>query len=164
MDAYLDIETTGLSPYGDQITVVGIYRDCRDSVRMRQLVGHEITRDSVEEALQGVTTLHTYNGVQFDMRFLEAQLGVTLPASARHRDLMHDCWKRHLYGGLKAVERALGIPRSVEGVTGREAVSLWWRYVENGDVDALERLLAYNREDVENLLKLRQLLDADSCP
>lgn len=159
MDAYLDIETTGLNPWADSITIVGICRDAPDGTRMLQLVGHDITLDSVESALEGVTTLHTYNGAQFDMRFLEAQLNLKLPATIVHRDLMYDCWRRNLYGGLKSVERQLGIARNIQGVSGREAVTLWWRYVENGDLDALERLLAYNREDVENLLTLRRLLD-----
>lgn len=163
MEAYLDIETTGLSPSMDSITVVGIYRDCHEGAVMQQLVGHEINRDSVSAALAGVTTLHTYNGVQFDMRFIEIQLQFRLPAQVVHRDLMYDCWKRNLYGGLKSVERQLGIPRSVQGVSGREAVVLWWRWVDSGDLEALERLLAYNREDVENLVKLRALLDGHGC-
>ena len=161
MDGYLDIETTGLNPYTDRITVVGIYRDCTDGIRMRQLVGMDITRESVAEVLQGVTVLHTYNGIKFDLRFLEAQLGITLPATMTHRDLMHDCWKRNLYGGLKAVESRLGIQRTTEGVTGREAVALWWRYIDAADIEALELLLAYNREDVENLLKLKERFDAE---
>jgi len=43
---------------------------------------------------------------------------------------MHHCWRNNLYGGLKAVERTLGIPRKLKEVDGYEAVKLWWRYVK----------------------------------
>jgi len=158
MDAYLDIETTGLSPSMDAITVVGICRDTPEGPELRQLVGSDICRDSVAAALSGVTTLYTYNGIRFDAVFLESQLDYALPSSIIHRDLMHDCWKRQLYGGLKTVEKHLGIAREVQGVSGRQAVELWWRYVRRGDDAALETLLAYNREDVLNLKTLRERL------
>jgi uncharacterized protein YprB with RNaseH-like and TPR domain len=45
-------------------------------------------------------------------------------------------------------------------VNGYMAVQLWWAFHDNGDLDALERLLAYNREDVYNLKVLRQKIDS----
>jgi uncharacterized protein len=158
MDAYLDIETTGLSPWADSITVVGIYRGNGESFSLSQLVGPDITREAVERLLDGVRTLYTYNGLRFDAVFLEAQLQLKLPPSLRHRDLMYCCWDQGLYGGLKAVERRLGIERQLLGVSGRMAVELWWRYARRGDSDALHTLLCYNREDVENLKVLRERL------
>ena len=71
---------------------------------------------------------------------------------------MHDCHEQGLYGGLKAVERKLGIPRNVMGVDGSEAVRLWWRYRDSFDLEALDRLLKYNREDVINLKTLKEKL------
>jgi uncharacterized protein YprB with RNaseH-like and TPR domain len=62
-------------------------------------------------------------------------------------------------GGLKAVERHLCISRDDEGVNGYLAVQLWYAFRDNGDLDALERLLAYNREDVYNLKVLRQKIE-----
>ncbi|MGB2854113.1 MAG: ribonuclease H-like domain-containing protein [Dehalococcoidia bacterium] len=48
-DAYLDIETTGLSRFYNEITVIGIYLvDGRDS-RLVQFVGDAITRDNLFE-------------------------------------------------------------------------------------------------------------------
>jgi len=161
MDAYLDIETTGLSPCNDAITVVGIYREYSDGFRLRQLIGSEITRDAVASILNGVTTLYTYNGIRFDAVFLESQLQFEWSPSLVHRDLMYACWNRHLYGGLKVVEQRLGIPRQIQGVSGREAVELWWRFVRRGDTAALHTLLAYNQEDVLNLKVLRERLGVD---
>ena len=68
---------------------------------------------------------------------------------------MYDCWRNNLYGGFKAVERQLGIPRLLRDVGGLDAIRLWWRYQNDGDRDALRMLLAYNREDVANLKVLR---------
>jgi uncharacterized protein YprB with RNaseH-like and TPR domain len=64
---------------------------------------------------------------------------------------MHDCWKNDLYGGLKRVEQILGIHRDTEGVDGLQAMRLWERHNRNGDAEALQTLLRYNREDIENL-------------
>jgi uncharacterized protein YprB with RNaseH-like and TPR domain len=161
MEAYLDIETTGLSPCMDAITVVGIYRRYPEGFQMAQLVGPDITREAVETLLDGVETLYTYNGIRFDAVFLESRLQVTFPCSLTHKDLMHDCWRHGLYGGLKSVERQLGIDRTLSGVSGREAVYLWWRYVRSGDTSALQTLLRYNQEDVLNLKVLRERLAVD---
>ena len=42
-EAYLDIETTGLSPEFNEITVIGIYLCNDDKTRFIQLVGHDVT-------------------------------------------------------------------------------------------------------------------------
>jgi uncharacterized protein YprB with RNaseH-like and TPR domain len=39
----------------------------------------------------------------------------------------------------------------VEGLSGWDAVQLWRAWRRRGDADALDLLLAYNREDIENL-------------
>jgi len=68
------------------------------------------------------------------------------------------CWRNDLKGGLKVVERKLGIERQLKGVDGYVAVQLWWDYVNNGNLDSLQTLLAYNAEDVVNLRVLRKKL------
>lgn len=158
IEAYLDIETTGLSPVDCALTVVGIYLCDGGDSRVVQLVGKDITAESLKESLGGVGIIHTYNGSRFDLPFLQCRLGVDLSRLYPHRDLMYDCWSRKLYGGLKAVERKLGIMRRLKDVNGYEAVRLWWRYVESFDLKALNRLLEYNREDVVNLRVLRERL------
>ena len=157
-EAYLDIETTGLSPRHCQITVVGVHL-CRGSNnRFVQLVGDDISAESLLEVLQGVGVIYTYNGSRFDLPFIQSRLGVDLTESFEHCDLMYDCWRNNLRGGFKAVERQLGIPRRLREVNGREAVRLWWRYVNDYDRRALNVLLEYNREDVINLKALREKL------
>ena len=159
-DAYLDIETTGLSADFHDITVVGICLVEGSDTRFVQLVGEDITEEGLLEVLDGVSTIFTYNGKRFDLPFIRGRLGLDLEAEFSHCDLMYDCWRHNLYGGFKAVEQQLGIPRQLTGVGGFEAVMLWWRYVNEGDQSALNLLLEYNREDVINLVALRQRLAA----
>ena len=158
LEAYLDIETTGLSSFSSDITVVGIYL-CRGyEIDFIQLIGGDITRHSLLEALEGVDIIYTYNGHRFDLPFIRSKLGINLEEMFPHRDLMFDCWRCNLRGGFKAVERQLGIPRQLVEVDGRAAVRLWWRYVESFDLEALDTLLAYNKEDVINLKELKERL------
>ena len=157
-EAYLDIETTGLSPRHCQITVVGVHLCRGNNNRFVQLVGEDISAESLLEVLQGVEVLYTYNGSRFDLPFIRSRLGVNLAEIFEHCDLMYDCWRNNLRGGFKAVERQLGIPRRLREVNGHEAVQLWWRYVNDYDRRALAVLLEYNREDVINLKALREKL------
>ncbi len=156
IEAYLDIETTGLSPEYSKITVIGIHLVEDGAERFVQLVGDDITSESLLKALEGVKTVHTYNGSRFDLPFIQVHLGVDLTKDYAHCDLMYDCWQNKLYGGLKRVEQTLGIPRKLAEINGLEAVRLWWRYVNDYDEDALKTLCEYNREDVVNLKALKE--------
>jgi len=158
IEAYLDIETTGLSPWYDEITVVGIHICNGVFTSFIQLVGDDITAENIMDALEGVDIIHTYNGSRFDLPFINVKKGIDLSKLFRHCDLMHHCWQRKLYGGFKAVERKLGIERKLTDLTGLDAVRLWWRYVNDYDEQALAVLLEYNREDVVNLKALKDRL------
>ncbi len=158
-DAYLDIETTGLSWQSTELTVIGIYVPGSRKKRVVQLVGADASAGNLLEALGGVASIYTYNGRRFDLPFIKGSIGVDLAGLYEHYDLMYDCWECNLYGGFKSVERQLGIPRELKGISGWDAVLLWQRY-RRGDEQALATLLAYNREDVVNLKVLRERLGA----
>jgi uncharacterized protein len=158
VEAYLDIETTGLSPGDCQITVVGIYLTNGLEERVVQLVGGDISDRRILETLQGVTELYTFNGRRFDLPFINACYGVNLEKLYYHCDLMHNCWRHNLRGGLKKVEQVLGIERKIKEVNGLEAIRLWWRYVNDYDAEALRILLEYNKEDIVNLKYLKEKL------
>ncbi len=74
IDAYLDIETTGLSPTYDEITVVGIHLCSETDAKFIQLVGRDVTADNILEALRGVSVIYTYNGKSFDLSFIHSRL------------------------------------------------------------------------------------------
>ncbi len=141
--AYIDIETDE----SRVITVVGVFRPDRG---VRQWVRPNFSRLDLLNFLDGVERLMSYNGARFDLPILKEQLGADLEAMFTHRDLLLDCWAHDLKGGLKNVERRLGIHRDTEGLDGLAAIRLWHAH-RRGDADALEVLLRYNREDVENL-------------
>ncbi len=153
MLAYLDIETS----YDGALIVVGLWRPHGG---LSQWVSPDIDSAELLEALSGAQALYTYNGHRFDLPVIHRRLGLNLRRLFSSRDLMYDCWRRGLYGGLKAVERQLGIPRSLPHLDGRDALRLWAAFVDRGEEAALELLLRYNREDVENLDLLRSHLSA----
>ena len=158
VEAYLDIETTGLIPGHNSVTVIGIYLVNEIDTRFVQLVGEAVTKDKLLYALERVEVIYTYNGSRFDLPFINSALGLDLTRHFRHQDLMYTCWKQSLYGGLKAVERQLGIDRRLKDMDGYQAVLRWHQYTHNHDRDALITLLVYNREDVVNLRALRKML------
>ena len=155
---YLDIETTGLSCHYCDLTVVGVAVLREDQPRFGQLFGGQINADRVLGLLDGVDELYTYNGSRFDLPFIKGRLGLDLRKQFAHTDLMYNCWRQDLKGGLKAVEVRLGIERRLTDMNGCLAVRLWWDYINNNDAEALQKLLEYNREDVMNLHILRERL------
>ena len=158
LEAYLDIETTGLDSMSHAITVVGLYLDDGKRNALIQLVGEQATKQNLLKSLKDVRTIYTYNGSRFDLPFIRASLSLDLTEHHHHHDLMYDCWRMNLYGGFKAVERQLAIHRELKGIDGIDAIVLWWRYYNHDDQDALELLLQYNKEDVVNLKALRERL------
>jgi uncharacterized protein YprB with RNaseH-like and TPR domain len=152
MRAYLDIETT----FSGAISVIGIYRPDTGTI---QLVGGGVSDMNLYTSLAGVSTLVTFNGSSFDLPVIRKRLLADLKAEFAHRDLLYVCRRRGLRGGLKVVERLLGIDRATAGISGWDAPRLWHRYETYGDRDALATLLAYNVEDVVNLAALEAILD-----
>jgi uncharacterized protein YprB with RNaseH-like and TPR domain len=161
--AYLDIETTGLSP-ADSVTTIALYdgKSIRTYIRGRNL--HEFVRD-----VQQYRLLVTYNGKSFDVPVLERSLGCRLPHA--HIDLRHVLGSLGLRGGLKGCEARLGMKRpGMEEIDGYVAVLLWRRYERHQDERALQTLLAYNVQDTINLEALmvhahnRKLADLTAAP
>ena len=143
--AYLDIETTGLGSEESMITVVGIYDGEQPRVYVQGGNLEQFMAD-IEE----FTLLVTYNGKQFDLPFLRNKLGI--PLDQAHIDLRYPLAALGYKGGLKKIEKMLGLEREglVSHLDGWCAVVLW-RYHERGEAGALETLLHYNIEDVIHL-------------
>jgi uncharacterized protein YprB with RNaseH-like and TPR domain len=144
---FFDIETTGLNEHSSVVTTVSCHRDGETTTYVR---GRDLTAEALREELAGADLLVSFNGKRFDVPFLAHQFDVDV--TTPHLDLMYPCRQVDMTGGLKAIEREVGIGRESD-VDGREAVRLWHRY-EAGDEAALERLVRYNRLDAENLATL----------
>lgn len=144
--AYLDIETTALTPQEGIVTVVGVH-------------GGGATRafiafDDLEELpayLQKFRLLVTFNGALFDLPFLEARFPfIRFPPA--HIDLRFLLRRLGITGGLKRIEKELGLGEraGVEGIAGIDAVYLW-EEARRGVPGSLEKLVDYNRADAVNL-------------
>lgn len=159
--AYIDIETTGLSRSEHDITVVGIAIETEQKPEVVQLVGNQINDVAVKQALDGVDEIYSYNGNRFDLEFINLKLRTDLRREFKHTDLMYNCLKQGLKGGLKNVEKLLGIDRKLKDINGYMAVVLWKQYINRNDQLALDTLLEYNREDIVNLIELRKKLGVE---
>lgn len=151
MSLYLDIETN----HSGEITVIGMYER---SIGLVQLVRPEITDEALLCTLPQVKQLYTYNGHCFDLPVIRNRLGINLREMYDSIDLRFACQRIGWTGGLKQVEKQLGIPRKSSGMDGRDAVWLWEQYWIENDRRALKLLLAYNREDVLNLVRVHRAL------
>lgn len=143
--AFVDIETTGLSKYTDQITMIGIYDGNTPNIYIQ---GKNL--EQAKEHLKQFDIIVTFNGKTFDMPFIEHKFNEKYDLI--HLDLRYMLKELGLAGGLKKIEIELGITRDDEiaNVDGFEAVRLWRRY-QRGDLNALNKLLKYNTEDIVNL-------------
>lgn len=144
--ACVDIETTGLNPANNEITVVGIY----DGINARTYV-KGIDLDEIVDELKKYKILITFNGARFDLPFIKRTFP-EIEFNQLHIDLMYPLRRIGYSGGLKKIENVLQITRSDEtiGLSGFDAVRLWKEY-ERGSSNSLETLLAYNKEDIVNL-------------
>ncbi len=147
---FLDIETTGLDAARNDVTTVSVHRggDTKTFVN-----GDDLTAARLQAEFDDSSLLVTFNGKRFDVPFLETCYDVDV--SMPHVDLMYPCKKIGLDGGLKQVEKDLGIDRDKPDLSGRDAVRLWHQY-ERGDEEALETLIEYNRDDTANLEPLME--------
>jgi len=145
---FLDIETNG---YYGSITVIGLYdgNDTKTFIR-----GYNLDKSLLERELQKHKLIVTFNGSSFDLPVIERFFG--LRVRKPHVDLRHVCGRIGLTGGLKAIEKQMGISRDkeVEGVSGADAVYLWEQFRATKEADYLKTLIKYNEEDIVNLLPL----------
>ena len=153
--AYLDIETTGLS-YRSSITLVGVYR-AQEQKMISLVKGMGLTKSAIVEALEDVSLVVTYNGASFDLPFIERQFPGALP-KIPHFDLRFGAGRLGYRGGLKRLERIMGIKRDyeVENLAGEDALLYWRMWSKDRNRNALKLLRKYNAEDVKNLAPIAE--------
>lgn len=151
----VDIETDGGPACEGSLTVAGFYSrgEYRSYVR-----GVNLCFDAVAAEFEEAGLIVSYFGGGFDLPFLKAAYP-GLKLDKPHFDLCPAGHKVGLKGGLKKVERLVGISREadVEGLGGYEAVLLWRAHL-GGAPGALETLVKYNREDTVNLHALAWII------
>ncbi len=152
--ALIDIETTGLTPGYDQITVIGLSDGniARAFVAGRPQPGD----DQLEKFIEHIRSYHliaTFNGAAFDVPFIEKHFRESgFKFDMPHIDLLPPARSLGLGGGLKDMEKQLGIVRDadIKDIRGHEAILLWGAW-KNGDANAYRRLTTYCKADCVNL-------------
>ena len=138
---YLDIETTGLEEYYNEITTIATY----DGQSVSYYINGQNLDDFVDD-IQNYNAIVSYNGKCFDIPFIENYFGITL--NHAHLDLRYILASLGFKGGLKGCEIQLGLDRGdLKGVDGYFAVLLWHDFKNNNNRASLETLLAYNIQD-----------------
>ncbi|MHA1234313.1 MAG: ribonuclease H-like domain-containing protein [Promethearchaeota archaeon] len=143
--AYLDIETTGLSPHYSHITTIAVY----DGTKV-----HDFVRgDNLHEFpafISKFPAITTFYGKAFDIPFIKQEMGIDF--TQIHFDVCFLLRRLKIKGGLKKIEKRFGISRgALEDLDGYSAVLLWKKFKQTKKIEYLETLLAYNNEDVINL-------------
>jgi len=156
---YLDIETTGLDRYFNNITTIALY----DGHEIKTYVHGQNLDDFIEEIYK-YKVIVTYNGKSFDIPFIERFFKIRL--NHAQIDLRYVLYSLGFRGGLKGCERQMGMDRGdLSDIDGFFAVLLWDEFLKTKNQQTLETLLAYNIQDtitLENLmvtaynLKLRE--------
>lgn len=149
---YLDIETGGDPQDWGGVTMVGLH----DGARVEQYVaGHNMWL--LNDAMKEYDVVVTFAGASFDLPVLRQVFG-NLIIPPVHIDLRWPLKRLGYTGGLKRIERRLGLkrPAEVADLDGFAAIQLWQAH-QAGDPEALRLLKLYNAMDVVNLAPLLKL-------
>ena len=102
--AYLDIETTGLDRYNNEITTIALY----DGQAIKIYVQGQNLDDFIKD-IQKYKVIVSYNGKSFDVPFIENYFNIRLGHA--HIDLRYVLSSLGYRGGLKGCERQMGMDR-----------------------------------------------------
>lgn len=144
---FLDVE---IDSFG-KIVVVGISNYFSTNFFVK---GANLEKDLLEKELKKYKLMVTFNGAAFDLPRLQKQWGIFVQVP--HIDLKPLCVNLGMKGGLKEIEKQLNLKRPAH-LYGNP-VDLWKAFHASRDREYLELLLKYNREDVENLRAVMEVV------
>lgn len=150
---FFDIETTGLDKKKNKVTTVSFHRNGETQTLVQ---GKNLTQENLKQQFFESSIILTFNGKRFDKPFLEHNFDIEIENP--HIDLMYECRKIGLSGGLKEIEKQLNIQRDLEDIDGKEAVKLWKKYEKTGNEKYLNKLVKYCEYDAKNLQKLTEMI------
>lgn len=177
--AVLDIETTGLRSFRDYVILIGIVfpeTDPSGGARMHavQLFAESPEEESdllhaADELLKPFEYVITFNGRRFDLPFLKTRakknhLTISDPYDLdlyqviRHYSPLHSILPSLRQ---KSIEQYMGLAdtRSDE-IDGGESVQMYFRYLDTGSGDLLDRILLHNHDDILQLSRLLPVLES----
>ena len=140
---FFDIETTGLSCYQDDISVISAF--------YKQEMYTFVYQDNLDEFLDLVdesTLLVAFNGNSFDVPFIESYFNIP-NIGCPYIDLRWIAYHFGFSGGLKNIEKQFDLfrPAGFEDTDGFEAVRLF-NHWQKGSDRAKEKLINYCQLDV----------------
>lgn len=179
---FLDIETTGFSRESSALTVIGLLWSKEDHLVLEQWMKEKDNCCAVSEekalllkleellaSFSSPPVLIHYNGTTFDLPYLKAKCdkyGISnLLCQCPSIDLYHLAKKyRHFFyaAGLKQknMEEAFGLFRE-DTLSGTELIACYQKGIETNDSNLLDLYLLHNKEDMEGMLFLYNLLHFD---
>lgn len=140
---FFDIETTGLSCYEDEISVISAFHQ----QKMHTFVYQENLDDFLDLVDQS-TLLVAFNGNSFDIPFIESYFNIP-DIGCPYVDLRWIAYHCGFSGGLKHIEKQFDLVRPIgfENVDGFEAVRLF-NHWQKGSETAKTKLINYCQLDV----------------
>jgi uncharacterized protein YprB with RNaseH-like and TPR domain len=161
---YLDLETTGLSMA--PLFLVGLMYSSGDDLVVDQLFARDYTEERAvlvhtEDTLKRFGVLVTFNGIRFDIPFLEERMvyaGLELARVPVHVDLLpvarRVLKKRTPNHKLQTLERYLCNRKRVGDVPGSEIPGVYHDYVRTQDAGDIAGVFHHNRLDLLTMLQL----------
>lgn len=162
-DMVIDIETTGFSPKTEVISILG-YILYDDGWKVVQLFNYGDERAVLEDFLRDLKATRriiSFNGDAFDLKFIKARTeayGLSWPQGLDSLDLYAYLRTNKAYSpypvvGQNRLEEIYGIHRESD-LDGRQAVSLYKRFLKTKDPAIKKDLVYYNFLDIYNLSQL----------
>ena len=146
-----DIEKEGIKK---PITIICLYKP-RDGIpEVIQLVkGDNLSTDNLRQAFAVCKLLITFNGFYFDVPKIQKEFPGVIPNNFPIIDLFRFAKMCGMKASFDTMENTYGIER-IDDYSKKKhiAVKLWKRYSSNSDMDALAKLLEYNKQDTINFI------------
>ncbi|MFT4343422.1 MAG: ribonuclease H-like domain-containing protein [Candidatus Woesearchaeota archaeon] len=153
---FIDVEFSSVQ--NGFITCLSIYDGYRVITAVKDMTWDE---RALKEIFSRCKMIITFNGSVCDIPLLRKLFPAMIPSSVLHWDLRYSAAHLGFAGGLKEVERLLGISRHntiVDRLCGGDPYTLWRMFKGSGDRYYLNLFVEYNQEDVLNLETIAQKL------
>ena len=172
--ACLDIETTGLSPKNSKFILGALLEFQENGYLLKQYFAESLSEEKdilirYMNEIQNVDILITYNGKNFDLKYLQSKLSeygifenYRFPLNIDIYLLIHGFSKlRNFLPNLKqkTVENYMGIwDKRTDLISGADSIKRYYTYLTSKDTAIRDEILLHNSDDVLQLARLLPVL------